>query len=117
MRFLVALFVLVTAAAHAEPRCTRGSVRVDNDHKRLEVALSNSCESLVTCKVSWRLTCGHEATQERTEDLRIDGRHEEHVFASASACGDSDWYIAPPKWRCEEIITDGEKPARKRRER
>ena len=112
MRQLVALSLFLCAAASAEPRCARGSVHVDSEHQRLEVSLSNPCDSLVTCKVTWRLTCGHEAAQEKSEDVRIDAHAEQRVTASAASCGDGDWYIAPPRWRCEETtpIRDGDKP-------
>jgi hypothetical protein len=117
MRQLLALSLLLCAHAYAQPHCTRGSVNVDRDGKRLEVALSNECDALVSCKVSWRVQCGREAVQEKSEDVRIDARGEQRVTASASACGDGDWYIAPPKWRCEETtpIRDGDKPHRRER--
>jgi len=115
MRQLVALSLFLCAAASAEPRCARGTVHVDGEHKRLEVALSNPCDSLVTCKVTWRLTCGQAAAQEKSEDVRLDAHTEQRVTASADACGEGDWYIAPPRWRCEEIepIRDGERPHKK----
>lgn len=116
MRQLVGLSLLWCAAAYAEPRCARGTVHVDSEHQRLEVALSNPCDALVTCKVTWRVTCGQAAAQELSEDVRLDAHGEQRVVASAAACGDGDWYIAPPKWRCEQTvpIVDGEKPRMRR---
>ena len=107
-----ALVLLVSSPVRAE-HCTDGQVRVDSDGKRLEVAFRNRCDARVTCKVDWQLRCGRDGKQKRNDEVRLDGRGEERLSLSAASCGEGDWEISPPRWRCEAPqIIDGEKPRR-----
>lgn len=112
---LLLLLLGVTSSARAE-HCTDGKVRLDSDGRRLEVAFRNRCDARVTCKVDWQLRCGEGGRQKRNDEVRLDGRGEERLSLSAASCGEGDWEISPPRWRCEEppSIVDGEKPRRHR---
>lgn len=107
---------LPSRSAYAD-HCTDGHVRLDSDGKRLEVAFHNRCDQRVTCKVDWQLRCGKDAKQARLDEVHLDGKAEERVSLSAASCGEGDWEISPPRWRCEEPqpIIDGDKPRRHRR--
>ena len=117
MRILVLSLLLVVPSLARAERCTDGQVRLDSEGKRLEVAFKNRCESRVTCKVDWQLRCGADARQKRNDEIRLDGHAEERLSLSAASCGEGDWEISPPRWRCEEPqpIIDGEKPRRHRK--
>lgn len=90
---------------HADPPCTRGTVKVDHDQRRLVVTLDNRCDAHIACKVSWRLRCGRAAYQERDAAVSLEAHGEERIEANATSCdGEGDWEITPPRWRCDEPV-------------
>ena len=88
--------------------CTNVNVSVDEQHQKVVVAFSNHCESKTSCAVSWSLRCGKGASEPKSERVSIEGHSESQLEASALACGDVDWRITPPRWRCEEQGTQAE---------
>jgi len=116
-----AAFALLLAGAAwpshalANDRCTEVHVEVDAQGHKVLVDLKNSCEARVGCHVTWTLRCGHGRAEERGEKVWIEGRTDQRVEASAASCGDDDWQISPPRWRCDEThaTTTTTKPRRR----
>lgn len=110
--FAAALALLAGVApssyVHAEPRaaparCASVRVEVDAERHKVYVDLRNACEARVGCDVSWTLRCGRGAAEQRSERVMLDGRGEHRVEASALSCGDDDWRISTPRWRCDSV--------------
>lgn len=104
-------FVAVSAqagVADERPRgeapraCASANVAVDEVNQKVIVSFSNRCAQKVSCAVSWGLRCGHGAMEAKGDLVSIDGHAESQLEASASSCGDGDWRITPPRWRCDE---------------
>ncbi len=105
--------------ASADPSaCARGHTELDREQKRVVVTFENGCDARVGCAVSWTVRCGRSRVEHRSEQLRIDARGEATVTASAQVCGDDEWRISDPRWRCDEPegpVTESSKPPRRRR--
>ena len=111
---LAAALVLVAACASlgaagersardgARGPCARAQVHVDEEHQKVLVSFGNRCEEKLSCQVSWAVRCGKGASEEKSDRVTIEGHGESQVEASAVSCGDGDWRITPPRWRCEE---------------
>lgn len=100
--------------ANPTERCTQVRVEVDAAGHKVLVGLQNACETRVGCTVSWNLRCGRRRSEARSERVWVEGRAEHQVEASASTCGDEDWAISPPRWRCDETHVTSSVPARRR---
>ena len=103
------MFVLGAGAAtersaHAESRspCTSAEVDVDVNARKVTVSFRNRCEVHIGCKVQWSLRCGKGSNVAKEEMIRVDGKGDASVIANAISCGDGDWRISPPRWRCDE---------------
>jgi hypothetical protein len=91
------------SSARADKRCTEALVNVDEMNRQVTVSFHNSCQEHVSCRVQWTLKCGGKGRgEDKSEELRIDGHGDNAVVASALSCGDADWRINPPRWRCDE---------------
>ncbi len=104
--------------AHADETCTRAHVTVDESGRTVVVAFDNRCDARIGCEVHWSLRCGKGSAEEKSEALRMDAHTESQVTASALSCGDADWRISPPRWRCdqpEDAVTQTSSSTRKRK--
>jgi hypothetical protein len=108
---LAASFLALGAAtersAFADDRpCTSAEVSVDENNRKVTVSFHNRCETHVGCRVEWQLRCGKGSFEHKSEEVRIEGRSDNTVIASAGSCGDDEaWRINPPRWRCDEPDT------------
>jgi hypothetical protein len=90
-----------SAFADGRP-CTEARVSVDEVNRKVTVSFHNRCETHIGCRVQWALRCGKGSAQAREEEVRVEGRSDNAVVASGLSCGDEDWRINPPRWRCDE---------------
>jgi hypothetical protein len=103
LAFLVGPGVATQRSAFADKRsCTDVGVSVDEVNRKVTVSFHNHCATHVGCRVQWSLRCGKGSPQSKEEEIRVDGRSDNAVVASALSCGDEDWRINPPRWRCDE---------------
>jgi hypothetical protein len=118
-----AALAVVTASAagesyaYADEPCTKAHVAVDERGHKVVVSFDNRCDARIGCEVSWSLRCGKGGAEEKSEVLRMDAHTGGEVIASALSCGDDDWHISPPRWRCDEPEdpVNGSKPPLRRR--
>jgi hypothetical protein len=104
--------------AYADEPCTRAQVTVDESGHKVIVAFDNRCDARIGCEVHWSLRCGKGSAEEKSETLRMDAHTESQVTASALSCGDADWRISPPRWRCdqpEDAVTQSTSTRRRKR--
>jgi hypothetical protein len=89
-----------------EKVCTSAHVSVDENNRKVTVSFHNRCETHVGCRVEWQLRCGKGSFEHKQEEVRIEGRSDNAVVASATSCSEEEaWRINPPRWRCEEPDT------------
>ncbi len=91
-----------SAREAADGPCAQANVIVEEQHQKVVVSFSNRCAAKVSCVVSWSVRCGKGATEAKSDRVSIDGHSESQLEATALHCGDGDWRITPPRWRCDE---------------
>ena len=103
--------------AFADEPCTRGRVDVDRENRKLVVHFENRCQDKVDCKITWKLRCNRGASEVREASVELRPHGSEYVEANALSCGDGDWDISPPKWRCDSLAEEPTRSSGKRQRR
>jgi hypothetical protein len=81
--------------------CVKYEQALGSDKQSVDLRLSNSCDSVVSCELSWTVKCDGQPAQQREErsfDLAIG--EQRTTNASAEACGEAAWHVRNVRWRC-----------------
>jgi hypothetical protein len=96
---------LGVATAHAQDESVEDCVgfQLADADQGLVYELANSCETRLTCQMSWNVVCGEERKgppQPGTKRFSIARDTSANVAISTASCGSESWVVQDVTWAC-----------------